>query len=803
MTLPTPKLDNRTFKELVDEARDRIPRYTPEWTNFNDSDPGMTMVKLHAWLTETLLYQLNQLPDVNHLKFLELLHVSREPARAASTELSFSLKKLSGPADPLKVLIPRQSQVGVDDPELEQPLIFETDYTLTALNAALGAVLIPNTAPESAPNPYQLITEYDTKQATTTFLHAFHPFGPKPGSGNRCLIGLVPRPHRNPKEDYSLDSFPAGQLDLTVFATGVFDRDADGEIIQGPRGERCLLPHEATRAGQRIDWSAFTGTEAGNLLAAPVAADWQTLDVGDDTAGLTNSGHIRLEIPEGLPAYSLDQLPRSLWEALGLHKYPTTLEQLKDDLRDSALTLDTSALSDDDWMAMGVPEAELNDVKSCCESVNGIIEKLDDLDDSVGLTVGNVPGSSWLALDAGYDTPPVPPYPMIWLKAELNEEPTRNDLINELALNTVPATAAVTRLAERLGFGNGRPAQQFQLARTPVYFDPDTRAPDLVLEVEESGTRREWRRVDDFYGTDAASEVFVLDPIEGTVSFGDGKHGRIPIAGAEIIARRYRYGGGAIGNVGPGSITKLKSPLPRVDKVSNRVKAANGEDAEPLEDTRLRASQSLKTRDRAVTAEDFSELARQTRGVAIQRAYALPRYRLDASGQLEADADGAVSVVILPVTDHPTPQPSEAQLRAVCAHLNTCRLVTTELYVTGPEYTRVATLKATIEAGADADLKAVQENARQRLLEYFHPLRGGNDGRGWPFGEDILYGHVYQQLLTLPGVGRVMDLYLQLDNEAASDAGCRDRIEIAPGNLVHLPADVIQLSVRYQHQGAS
>ena len=85
MPLTAPNLDTRRFKDLVEEARARIPRYTPEWTNFNDSDPGMTLVKLHAWLTETLLFQLNQLPELTYIKFLELLNVQPRPAVAAQT----------------------------------------------------------------------------------------------------------------------------------------------------------------------------------------------------------------------------------------------------------------------------------------------------------------------------------------------------------------------------------------------------------------------------------------------------------------------------------------------------------------------------------------------------------------------------------------------------------------------------------------------------------------------------------------------------------------------------------------------
>ena len=57
MPLSIPKLDNRQYQDLVNEALARIPVYTPEWTNFNQSDPGVTLIELFAFLTENLLYR--------------------------------------------------------------------------------------------------------------------------------------------------------------------------------------------------------------------------------------------------------------------------------------------------------------------------------------------------------------------------------------------------------------------------------------------------------------------------------------------------------------------------------------------------------------------------------------------------------------------------------------------------------------------------------------------------------------------------------------------------------------------------
>ncbi len=73
MGLPTRNLDDRTFQDIVDEAKKRIAASCPAWTDHNVSDPGITLVELFAWMTEMILYRLNQVPEKNYIKFMELL----------------------------------------------------------------------------------------------------------------------------------------------------------------------------------------------------------------------------------------------------------------------------------------------------------------------------------------------------------------------------------------------------------------------------------------------------------------------------------------------------------------------------------------------------------------------------------------------------------------------------------------------------------------------------------------------------------------------------------------------------------
>ena len=87
MPLPAPNLDDLRFqRDLVDEARRRIIGYCPEWTDYNLSDPGITLIELFAWMTERLVYRLNRVPEKNYIKFLELLGTQLQPSSSAKVE---------------------------------------------------------------------------------------------------------------------------------------------------------------------------------------------------------------------------------------------------------------------------------------------------------------------------------------------------------------------------------------------------------------------------------------------------------------------------------------------------------------------------------------------------------------------------------------------------------------------------------------------------------------------------------------------------------------------------------------------
>jgi len=89
MPLTLPQLDDRTWKDLVEESRALIPSLAPEWTNFNASDPGITLVELFAYLTESLLYRVNRVSEPNQRVFLKLID---GPARQGHGDLATDIR---------------------------------------------------------------------------------------------------------------------------------------------------------------------------------------------------------------------------------------------------------------------------------------------------------------------------------------------------------------------------------------------------------------------------------------------------------------------------------------------------------------------------------------------------------------------------------------------------------------------------------------------------------------------------------------------------------------------------------------
>ena len=147
MTLPTPNLDDRKFQDLVDEAKRMIPSLCPEWTNHNLSDPGVALIEIFAWMSEQVLYRLNQVPERMYVDFLNLVGVKPFPASAATARITFWLSAVPDEA----VVVPAGTEVTTEGDDgvvftTLNDLRIEQSPLLTALTATPEEVFADVTA---------------------------------------------------------------------------------------------------------------------------------------------------------------------------------------------------------------------------------------------------------------------------------------------------------------------------------------------------------------------------------------------------------------------------------------------------------------------------------------------------------------------------------------------------------------------------------------------------------------------------------------------------------------------------------
>ena len=270
MSLQTqmPNLDDRDFSRIVAEAKALIPRYAPEWTDHNDSDPGITMVQLFAWMTEMMLYRLNQVPELNYLRFLELLGIELKPALSAHAELTFTLAR----DDADSVFIPKGSQVAAAAEGDGPPLIFETDEALIAIGAKLAAI--------------QSFDGFSYSVETTKNDSAgqwFYPFGAHAREGAALVLGF----------DSPL-AFTEQQINLALYFA---------EEERKPAIVHCDLNLETMPVPAKLAWEYWD------------AQFWQPLNLDKDgTRAFTGNGHVYFQGP-GVKAKKdkLGSVTRSLY----------------------------------------------------------------------------------------------------------------------------------------------------------------------------------------------------------------------------------------------------------------------------------------------------------------------------------------------------------------------------------------------------------------------------------------------------------------------------------------------------------
>lgn len=393
-----------------------------------------------------------------------------------------------------------------------------------------------------------------------------------------------------------------------------------------------------------------------------------------------------------------------------------------------------------------------------------------------------------------------------WLRCVVTEpigdQPTyrASPRISRLEAMTIGGTVAAQHSQavgpEPLGTSEGVPGQVFQLGHRPVVVGGEPEVIEVARDGSEESAPEVWERVDTFAAAGPDQRCFRLDADEAQVHFGpairtaDGgvaQHGAVPPSGAVLRIVRYRHGGGRAGNVAARTLVVLKTSIPFVGSCENRREARGGIDAESLSAAKQRAPFVLRTRDRAVTAADHELLALEAaRDLRRAKCLAVEGRPGVARVLVVPDVGGAPADLRLEQL-----RPSDETLAAVSTELDRRRIVGTTILVHPPRYQGV-TIVARVRARRGAGAAPTERAALDSVYEHLHPVGGGFDGDGWPFGRTLVVAEVQAVLARVPGVEMVEEVLL-----FAVDVATGERSR-QPQPRIELPEDTLLFSVGHQ-----
>jgi predicted phage baseplate assembly protein len=681
--LPQIDLDDRRFQDLVSEARTRIIRKSPGWTEHNVSDPGVTLIELFAWMTEMTIYRINRIPEKVHIALLQLLGIPLDGPTAATTTLRFRLSE--SPSDPL--VIPGATEVGTERTSTEEAVVFQVDEDFTISPIRPAAYLVKH---EAASRPTNVGVGSDGV-ATPQDLDR-HPFGSPSTAGDALYLGFEE------------------PLDALLVEVVVEAKKAGGPGVQ---------PDDPI-----LRWEV-----------SDLSGGWSPAEVLGDTTGGFNfgAGVVELELPQ-----------RSGVQSIGAQRLH--------------------------WLRCRVD----------------------------ALTVSGQKG----------------------LRYERSPE------IFTITVRPIGARVAATHASrvesEILGVSDGTPSQVFPLRHHPVLKPDSARGETLEVrlppktqrdgDAATNGNGRDWlpwQIRSDFASSSDTDPHFVLDAATGEIEFGPvvrqkpkwpereqwKQYGKIPEEGSQLRFTRYRHGGGNAGNVNASELTVLKSTLPGVDTVVNPDPAVGGVDPETVNQARQRAAMEIRSRYRAVTADDFEFLA----GEASARVGRVVCLEPAAPG-------GPVRVHIVPKVPnaarflrHDELMPDEVLLNEVSKYLDDRRLIGMRVELAACDYKPLLVV-AEIEALPMADTVRIQRDVELALYTFLNPLLGGNPagpGPGWPFGRPVNVGELYGVLHAVEGVSYVRMLRTYEYDLASNEPNAHQterHIPLEPSQVAASGKHIIQVS---------
>ncbi len=774
MGLEIPNLDDKTFDQLVEDARLLIPRFVPEWTDHNFSDPGITFIDLFAWLTEMQIYQLNRITDENYQKFLKMVGGQKWDAQPAGIDFTFD-----NVTDFKQVKAGTQLITDVDT----EKIVFEISQDYTLLPISIKSVKTNDNS--------LTIDNSDANKEDDIFYHAF---GEKASKDSELHLGL----------DFYKDKeiLPGHEVQITFI---LYEKDLQdvGNHVNEP---------EQVIPSVELEWKFYNGNK-WNVIPKET--------INDSTSSLTKSGKVVFKWPSDINKkedglywvlcrvkkgnYEIAPLVNQiLLNTISARQIKTVENEILEDgsgIPGQTLTLKKPEKS---FIIKGSQEVSV-------QVEGGQLEKwleVDDLESSGPndlhyifdsgkgkITFGNglnghIPGESRRIM-ASYKT-------TLGAKGNIPKE-------NSFSLDGIRGInlkgAIGGRDIETIEHARDRARKDFKKryrainsndyeelalstpglrvarAKTIPNFSPNysnTKIPGTVTVVVVPFTRPK--------SGDASSVPRKITAYNGNtkVIIVDSAWEIVPDTASRYQIYTQHDG---IAQGGTGTTITLSNTASDNNGVYNglQIRVIRGKGV--CQSLRTITAYNGSTKIATVTPK-WDQTPDDTSEYQISSLQGISQGSSRQTIKLETSASGvddAYNGFLIEIDVKVTPTTGKGFIRTVENHLNQHRLITTDLYVIGPEYVKIS-VKCKVHIKWKSSPEETKNRVRKAIDEFMDPLQGGPDGKGWSLGRSVFPSEIYQLIDKQEGVNYVTDVFLYATGQYRKKG---ETITILPNGLIY------------------
>ncbi|MDQ2085374.1 hypothetical protein RBH29_02835 [Herbivorax sp. ANBcel31] len=722
--LPLPNLDNQNYKEILEGMIKKIPRVSPQWTDQNYHDPGITLLQLFSWLKEMQQYYINQVGDKNNLKFLKLLGFAPRKTVPATSDVFFrNIVK--------DTVLPKGTKLQAND------VVFEILDTVNLVDNKIKKIISENNS-----------DKVDISNVTYSNQSLGFIFGKTPKTGSKLYIAF----EKPLKVKSKISMF------VDIYNNYFVKRNTIDDCAFTPL---ALLKWEYfTKDGWKplkiIKDETYSFLNTGYMLFFPEQ------EMAKDKADDENFYWIRCTLEKN----NYDVAPRI--KSLNLNAYKTVQQNtLSEVLTFNGNGGSRQVYSIDSYLSLyGSIDIQVWDDK-------GFWRFWDDKKGTSGqhllknvYCIETKENVKQLIFDKSF-CENVPDKGSSNIRVILRDD---NLLTNKI-----------------LGGSTGYPDQEFEIGAKSIMEKNLMLQVGKVSDNGEM-VWEDWERTDDLDSSKANAKHYILNSKEGKIMFGNNEKGSIPPSGTDnILIISCSTCQGSKGNVKKGEINSfyaeefLENRAFLNINLSNGDHALNGTDKETIEDAIERFRKDLGSSGRAITLEDYEDIVMNTPGLMIQKAKAIANFKSSHSYEAAGEASNCIGLVVKPFSEYERPCLSDIYIKNIKKQVDKYRLITTEVRIMSPEYIGIEVYG---EIASKSHYKNAMRDIKSVIFKFFGVSDNG-DNRGWEFGSTVQYAEIYEIIEGQECVDYIVSLTLNAQGKGV-ERNINGDIIIPPNGLVYL-----------------